>query len=211
MEKEFSQYIESRKKFYEQLAKIELHKKECCEPIELRKSVFNKINIDFLEFIKNRNSAEKIKRKDVNDAKQKLLSYFPEFKEIYDYKGAAVYWFKIKSLSLEKDTLQILKSFEKAKKRNKKGWWSKMSSGREHTNYLYLGKVEKNLFDRFFQHIGLGHKQTSSLRICKWITCDLEFQFMKLEDVDKNYLEDIENFLWRKYKPLLGQEPNIKE
>lgn len=79
---------------------------------------------------------------------------------------------------------------------------------------MYLGKVEKNLFDRFIQHLGLGHNMTSALKLCKWIDkmdfVDLEFQFLELDPKEVRYLEDIENVLWRKFNPLIGAEPRIK-
>lgn len=46
---------------------------------------------------------------------------------------------------------------------------------------------------------------TSALKLCKWIDkmdfVDLEFQFLELELKEVEYLEDIENVLWRKFNP----------
>ncbi|MFK7049205.1 hypothetical protein V3Q77_04810 [Flavobacterium davisii] len=55
---------------------------------------------------------------------------------------------------------------------------------------------------------------TSSLKLCQWFNkldaVDLEFQFLELNKEEVDYLEDIENILWRKLKPLIGAEPRIK-
>ncbi|QYS86118.1 hypothetical protein JJC03_14180 [Flavobacterium oreochromis] len=55
---------------------------------------------------------------------------------------------------------------------------------------------------------------TSSLKLNQWFnnidSVDLEFQFLELNKEEIRYLEDIENFLWRTFNPLIGAEPRIK-
>src|SRR5690606_31857303 len=131
------------------------------------------------------------------------------FREIYDCKNPAIYWFKIKHLD-KSNNKNLLEKFIKTRN-PKNGWWSKPTKDLENpTEYLYLGKVEKNLFNRFIQHLGLGHKMTSSLKLCQWINkvefVNLEFQFLELDNKEVKYLEDIENVLWRKFNPLIGAE-----
>jgi hypothetical protein len=109
---------------------------------------------------------------------------------------------------------KILNRFSSARDR-KAGWWSKAKKvvGKE-TEFLYVGKVEKNLHDRFIQHLGLGHKMTSSLKLCHWFSTlddvELSFHYIKIDPEYLQHLEDIESVVWRKFNPLLGAEPRIK-
>ena len=37
----------------------------------------------------------------------------------------------------------------------------------------------------------------------------LTYQFLKIDEADKPYLEDIEKVLWEKSNPLFGQKPHF--
>ncbi|RVU90022.1 hypothetical protein EH230_03455 [Flavobacterium columnare] len=213
MEIDFNEYIKQKIEFYESLKKIEINNEQFSSIINIENEIFKKINLDFEDFILRRKQKERLSAKENNDFKKKLISLYPDFKKISDCNNPAIYWFKIRHFE-KSDNKKLLKKFVQARN-PKNGWWSKPTKDNENlTEYLYLGKVEKNLFNRFIQHLGLGHKMTSSLKLCQWFNkldaVDLEFQFLELNKEEVDYLEDIENILWRKLKPLIGAEPRIK-
>ena len=213
MEIKFEEYIEKRIEFYENLKNIHIDESKYSSKIHLENSTFKDINNDFRYFFERRNQKERLTAKENKEFKEKLIFNFPNFKEIANCKNPTIYWFKIQHLE-KSNNRKLLEKFIKVRN-PKKGWWSKPTKDLENiTEYLYLGKVEKNLFDRFIQHLGLGHNMTSALKLCKWIDkmdfVDLEFQFLELDPKEVRYLEDIENVLWRKFNPLIGAEPRIK-
>ena len=213
MEINFSDYINQRIEFYENLKSITITQNQYSSKINLSNSNLKNINIDFEYFFERRKQKERLTTKENNAFKEKLIFAFPNFQAISECKNPAIYWFKIKHLE-KSSNKKLLEKFKKIRN-PKNGWWSKPTKDLENsTEYLYLGKVEKNLFDRFIQHLGLGHKMTSSLKLCHWINTmdfvDLEFQFLELDKKEIRYLEDIENVLWRKFNPLIGAEPRIK-
>lgn len=140
----------------------------------------------------------------------------PFCEHIFEHKGSAVYWFKISHINNPKDlNKKLCKKFSSAREKDKKGWWSKLNKNiDEKSEYLYVGKVEKNLSDRFLQHLGFGHKKTSSIKLLKWFLTfedvTLTFEYIKIPDNYKGHLEDIENVIWRKFNPIIGAEPRIK-
>lgn len=213
MEIIFNEYIKKRIYFYENLKDVKIIEDQYSSIIHLENLTFKNINNEFAYFFERRNQKDRLTSKENKEFKEKLISIFPNFEEIADCKNPAIYWFKIKHLE-KSNNRKLLEKFTKIRN-PKNGWWSKPTKDLENiTEYLYLGKVEKNLFDRFIQHLGLGHKMTSSLKLCKWIDkmdfVDLEFQFLELDLKEVKYLEDIENVIWRKFNPLIGAEPRIK-
>ncbi|OWP74576.1 hypothetical protein, partial [Flavobacterium oreochromis] len=210
---DFSEYIQQRIEFYESFKKIQINDLQFSSKIHISNNVFKNINLDFEDFILRRKQKERVSSEENKIFKEKLISLYPNFKEISNCDNPAIYWFKIKHINYSNNK-KLLEKFIK-KRKTKNGWWSKPTKDLENlTEYLYLGKVEKNLFNRFIQHLGLGHKMTSSLKLNQWFnnidSVDLEFQFLELNKEEIRYLEDIENFLWRTFNPLIGAEPRIK-
>jgi hypothetical protein len=214
MEIDFKQYTKNRISFYEKLSEYKLSQFEKSRTIVLKNILFKNLNSEFEDFFKRRSEKDRLSNQESKEFNDSLLEKYPDFKEIFEHNGPAIYWFKI--IHSEKSTnTKVIKKFITNKK-NKKGWWSKPGKNLENNSeILYLGKVEKNLKNRYIQHLGLGHKMTSSLKLCQWMNqlenIDLEFQFIKIDKESKTYLEDIENVLWRNHNPLIGAEPRIKE
>lgn len=213
MDINFDEYIEKKVKFYQNLSRVTINTEQYSLPVTLSNTLFKDINTDFSYFIARRKQKERLKAVEGREFREKLLHRFPLFSEIRDCSNPAIYWFKIKHLE-KSNNKSLLKRFVKTRN-PKNGWWSKPRKDIENmTEYLYLGKVEKNLFDRFTQHLGFGHRMTSSLKLSQWIDkiddIELEFQFLQLDTSEISYLQDIENVLWRKFDPLLGAEPHIK-
>lgn len=211
---DFKNYSENRKLFYDKLADFKIQSESISDGIKLNKIFFDRINNEFQFFLERRKTKIRLSKNESINYKNQFNNLDEQIIEILNYKGPAIYWFRINHIGKFSNN-KILNRFLSVKKRQS-GWWSKASknTGNE-TEYLYVGKVEKNLHDRFIQHIGLGHKMTSSLKLSQWFSSldqtELTFHFIKI-DVDYiNHLEDIENVIWRKLNPLLGAEPRIKE
>lgn len=147
MEIKFEEYIKNRIEFYKILKNVQIAEIQYSSKIHLENSTFKNINTEFAYFLERRNQMEILTTKENTEFKEKLISAFPNFEEIENCKNPSVYWFKIKHL--EKSTnKKLLEKFIKIRN-PKKGWWSKSTKDLENiTEYLYLGKVEKNLFDR---------------------------------------------------------------
>lgn len=210
---DFIEYVQNRKMFYDKLSRFSIESENISSGIILSKSFFERINDEFQEFFERRKTNVRLSKSESSVYKNQFNLLDEKIIEIYNYKGSAIYWFKI-NFTGNSSNDKILNRFSNIKKR-KSGWWSKANKiSSKQTEYLYVGKVEKNLHDRFIQHIGLGHKMTSSLKLAQWFSTlenvELSFHFLKIDSEYFNHLEDIENVIWRKFNPLLGAEPRIK-
>ena len=210
---DFEKYSEDRKKYYDILAEYKIDESQISQPLILDSNFFKKVNIEFEMFFERRKQKERLSKVESKDYKERFNQLNQDILNIYNHKGPAIYWFKIAHLD-DSINAKIVKRFSHVKIRNS-GWWSKANKFSDNnTEYLYVGKVEKNLHDRFIQHIGLGHKMTSSLKLAHWFysfeKTQLAFQFLKVDIKLKDYLEDIENVIWRQLNPLIGNEPRIK-
>ena len=210
---DFNQYSQGRKKFYDKLADFKIDYDNISQPIILDHIFFNKVNLEFKPFFERRKQKGRLSRIESENYKSQFNNLNAQLIDIYYYKGPAIYWFKITHAE-NSSNQKLLKKFSSART-NKPGWWSKAGRDIESkTEYLYVGKVEKNLHDRLIQHIGLGHVMTSSLKLTHWFhsfeKTQLSFQYLKIEPEFIPYLEDIENVIWRQLNPLIGAEPRIK-
>ncbi|PXY40582.1 hypothetical protein DMB65_11765 [Flavobacterium cheongpyeongense] len=211
---DFTTYVENKKIFYEKLSGFSILPDNISPGVKLDKLFFERMNNEFADFFERRKTNIRINKLESSAYKSHFNSLDEKIIEIYNYKGPAIYWFKIK-LEGNSSNDKIINRFSSIRNQ-KSGWWSKAKkvAGKQ-TEYLYVGKVERKLHDRFTQHMGLGHKMTSSLKLAQWFSTlenvELSFHFLKVDYEYFNYLEDIENVIWRKFNPLLGAEPRIKE
>ncbi|AFR36075.1 hypothetical protein [Riemerella anatipestifer] len=208
------EYVNRKILFYKDLKKNYKENIKIHNSLIINKDFIKALEEEFSDFLKLRENSKKIPRKENETFKTNLIKRFDRIKEIKENSNKpTIYWFEIinkSNLSNEK----IQKKFKSSKKANS-GWWTVVNKGADiETKILYLGKVEKNLFGRFLQHLGIGHKKTSSLKLRKWFAqfedIDLEFKYVQFDNDVLPYLEDLENIYWRYCKPLLGQEPKIK-
>jgi len=210
---DFYTYSENRKSHYDKLSQFSISPDHISPGLILNKIFFENINRDFHDFFERRKTNIRLSKHESLAYKNQLNLIDEKIVDIYNHKGSAIYWFKI-SISGKASNDKILSRFSSVRDR-KAGWWSKAKkvAGKE-TEYLYVGKVEKNLHDRFIQHLGLGHKMTSSLKLRHWFLnldgVELSFHYIKIDPEYFHHLEDIENVVWRKLNPLLGAEPRIK-
>lgn len=209
-----TEYINGKISFYNNLEKIYDESLEIVNSITINSKFLNLIETEFKDYLHIRDKTNKISFKENEKFKTDLINKFEELKLLKTNSNKpTIYWFEISTKS-NFDNRKILKKFLTSKKVGA-GWWTVGNINRDFdTDLLYLGKVEKNLFGRFLQHLGIGHKKTSSLKLRKWFkefdNVDLQFRYIQFEDSVLPYLEDFENIYWRHYQPLLGQEPRIK-
>jgi len=212
---DFERYSHSRISFYNRLSNFKISDADISEPILLDANFFEKIDTHLLYYINRRSEETKFTTQENREYKRIIKSEFPEVIPVFDHKGPTIYWFKI-NYANDISNEMILNQYG-SKKNNKNGWWTKHDLRRKDasTNVLYLGKIEAALENRFLQHIGIGHNYTTALKLCKWLPdlkgLTLTFQFLKLNNEMKIYLEDIENVMWRELNPLMGASPRIKE
>ncbi len=208
------EYVERKILFYKDLRKFHNENIEITSSITINKDFIKSLENDFADFLSLREKSNKIPRKESENFKNSLVAKFKKIRNIKDNSNKpTIYWFEIvnnSNLSNEK----LYKKFVSSKKTGA-GWWTIENKNADlNSNILYLGKVEKNLFGRFLQHLGIGHKKTSSLKLRKWFNefddIDLEFKYIQFDEDILPYLEDFENIYWRYFQPLLGQEPKIK-
>ncbi|HOZ88156.1 MAG TPA: hypothetical protein PL029_10370, partial [Bacteroidia bacterium] len=158
---DFKAHAERKIKEYEKLKSFSLSADLFSEPISITKDFLIRIQKDFDFYIKRRGEDIKFTTKENKELKSSLVEAFPYLKAVNDHKGAAVYWFKIQSPSINfnKEIFEFSKNFRKDTGR----WFTQVSESRTivETEFLYVGKVEAGLFNRFLQHIGLGHKFTT--------------------------------------------------
>ena len=214
MEINFKEYSNRKIEFYKRMSEIIFLESKYSIQIELDKDFFSISSEAFSEFIKERSTKTRLSKMDSKRFKEDFLAMFPKFNEIFSYDGPAVYWFTIVR-SDNSDNSKIIKTFKSIREKKSSWWWSKPNiNSNPNINILYLGKVESNLQMRFLQHLGFGHKKTSSLKLIHWFlefpNTTLIYQFIKVEPEFKIYLDDIENVLWRELNPLLGAPPHLK-
>jgi len=213
----FKGYTDARKSFYDKLSPVIIETSQISDPITIDSKFLQKLNTYFADVLKRRDDDNKMSRKESKEYKERLKEHFPEMLPVFEHNGPSVYWFQI-DYSSGLTNEDILKQYLSIRKDKSKpdGWWSRGKIQRKDipTTVLYLGKVESGIHIRLINHIGLGHRFTSSLKLQKWMpglqNMTLRFQFLKLDAEMKDYVEDIEKVLWDKYKPLLGAAPKIK-
>jgi len=211
---DFKSHAERKIKEYEKLKLFTLNPDSFSEPIPITKDFLIQIQRDFDFYIKRRGESKKFTQKENKELKKLLVQTFPYLKPLDDHKSAAVYWFKINnpSVNFNKEIFEFSKNFRKDTGR----WFTQVSEVRttKETEFLYVGKVEAGLFNRFLQHIGLGHKFTTGLQMVHWATnlgaLDLEYRFCPINIEYLEMLEDIEEVIWSNSRPLLG-EGKIRE
>lgn len=213
---DFKNYIHSRKLFYDKLESFNIVGNNISVPIILDQNFFEKLNSNLEHFLVRRGESNKFSKAENLEYKRLLKLHFPETTPIFENDLPTIYWFKINNSSNALNE-NILRHYISSKEQNKhKGWWAQASWGRlgSNTEYLYVGKMERGFQNRFIQHIGLGHRFTSSLKLQSWITSipeiSLSFQFLKVDIEMMPHLEDIENVIWNHLNPLLGASPKIK-
>lgn len=207
-------YIEKKIAFYKDLKSHHIEDISISDSIIINREFISALESDFTDFIKLREKSNNIPRKENESFKKALIEKFELLKVIKENnEKPSIYWFEIINKS-DSQNEKLWKKFRSSKNIGA-GWWTKANNDVEfNTNILYLGKVEKNLFGRLLQHLGIAHKKTSSLKLRKWFKdfedVDLKFRYIQFDQDILPYLEDFENIYWRNFKPLLGQEPNIR-
>ena len=212
---DFKSYAELKIKEYEKLKSFSINDKKASKKIVITRDLLLEIKQDFKEEITRREQDIKFSKVEAKNLKNKLLKKYPWIEPLHKHNSSAIYWFKIKSPSRKfNDNVYIrVKDFRKKTKK----WFSQVESSRfdKEKDVLYIGKVQSQLLNRFIQHIGLGHKSTTSLQMLHWATdlpdFELEYRFLPIEKKYFNLLEDIEVVMWNHHSPLLGQGKRMKK
>ena len=206
--------IERKISFYNELERFHNENIEVTNSITINREFITTLEDNFSDFLRLREKSKRIPHAENENFKNSLTNKFEKVREIKNNNNKpTIYWFEIVNKSNTPNE-KLYKKFVSSRKTGA-GWWTIGNKNANlSNNILYLGKVEKNLFGRFLQHLGIGHKKTSSLKLMKWFhqfeNIDLEFKYIQFDEDILPYLEDFENIYWRHYQPLLGQEPRIK-
>lgn len=206
----YQDYADKKIIAYQKFKNFEIDEAKISKPISLNNNVFKTMATGFEDYIEKRKDNYRFKQSEIDAFKTKLLEDFPEFIDIKNCIGPAVYWFTINKTEANTST-RIIENVKKLRKETQR--WVTQAKRSNHSNdstFLYVGKVKTpgTLFNRFIQHLGLGHKLTSSLHLLHWITefekFYSDFYFYEVPNEYSEFVDDIENILWSQNKPLLG-------
>ena len=150
-----------------------------------------------------------------NDIKQENLE---QWKSILFENGITpntptLYYFIIKSSCnfIEiRNRIETLKSKSKRNKEYRALPKNNTSNYNLLNNVLYVGKTNKDFYNRFRTHLGLGSKITYALHLNCWTTdldLDIELHYAKvnIDDSLLHYLEQMESVLHDNLNPILGR------
>lgn len=216
---DFKEYSLERIKLYKKLEKFELG--NVTSKIIITNNTLSDIKKNFNKEIDFRISKKKRSRKENAEFRKMFLEKNKIFEPIVKANNSLVlYWFEIEKYN-ENIGENIISSINKIKKNEKEQkdmssrWFTQALQKRTKNckGCLYLGKVEKNLFSRFIQHLGLGYVHTGSLQLLHWFdlkNVEISFQFIEIENEYKNLIGDIELVKANEIQPLLGEIGNFK-
>ncbi|KAF0197137.1 MAG: hypothetical protein FD166_2096 [Bacteroidetes bacterium] len=133
-----------------------------------------------------------------------LLAKHPNLVAGRKYPG--IYYFKILNDKIDNNNvIEALKHYKKLRERLCPKIENKRSKD---SKFLYCGSKRVDLFSRFLQHLGLGHKYTYSLQLLHWakdLGLLIEFNYCFLEKEQMHLTELIEASLTMAIKPLVGK------
>ena len=113
--------------------------------------------------------------------------------------GRFVYYFS------SAETSRVIASFTAYKDSDNKR--SRYNDQHPISQYLYVGS-SKNLRKRFKEHCGICNKATYALKFKNWIKdhpIQLEFHYCEIHTEDQEILQNFEDGLWMRLKPVFGK------
>lgn len=212
MKKSLENYIAAKKNLYSKIEENYSNHPKISVPIKLNSEIFEKLRVDFSDYLAKRDRKDKFKQKEITAFKEDLVRLNPTFELVRNSMKPSVYWFTISSddIKIREDIVKKLNIYKKDSDR----WVTQALEKKTGTSTttLYVGKVQYGgtLFNRFIQHLGLGHKYTSSIHLLGWfkgIPVDINYYFLEIEEPFYSLVDDIECVVAHLKKPLLGEVP----